>query len=179
MSISREVQEIKFFQRHSWRRLWELVIIFPGSMWAPARRTRFLRLTNSMKRKFASTSRSAGKEIPRPVWNLKLHFLVHKMRSVVPFPSQDEFSPHPHYLRSILIICWHVTSCFSKRSLSFKIFKRSCVEIFFPCNLHFPFISFLVTWSKVCLVKNTLNESLPHPVTYVSARVLRPSLFFT
>lgn len=108
----------------------------------------------------------------------EISFACSQYAASSPSPVSDEFSPYPHYLWSILIICSYVISRLSNWFLSFKVFDpKLCTNFSLLRILHVRFISFPLTWSRSYLVKNTPNETAALAVTHVQVYASKPSHF--
>jgi hypothetical protein len=88
---------------------------------------------------------AATQELPSILWNMKVHYRVHKSPSLVSILSQiDPVHTTPDYLRSILILSTHLRlrlpsgpfpSGFPTNILYAFLFPHSC---YMPCPSHPP-----------------------------------------
>jgi len=94
---------------------------------------------------------SASQEIPRILWNPKVHYLIHRCPVNCPYPEparSSPYPPHPTSLRSILILSSHLRlglpSGLFPSSFATKILYA---PLFSPHALHAPPISLFSIWS--------------------------------
>ena len=94
-------------------------------------------------------SSSANQEIPRIVWNPKIHYRIHKSPPPVPLPSQiiPVHDPIPG-IENVLILSSHLHLGFSSGSFSQVSLPEYCMHLscltYMP---HSPVISFFLVWS--------------------------------
>ena len=108
-----------------------------------------LGLTNSMEQSpsWEANRSSDSQEIPRVIWNLKVHYRIHKSPPPVPILSHINpvHAPHPTSWRSILILSSHLRlglpNGLLPSSLSTKILY---VPLPSPYVLHAPPTSFFL-----------------------------------
>ena len=110
-------------------------------------------LTNYMERSPAWEANrfSASQEVPRILWNLKVHYRIHKCRPPVPILSQinpvhGPPLPHPTLLRSVLML---YSYAWVSQVVSFPqgFPPKPCIHLSFsPHVLHAPPISFFSIW---------------------------------
>ena len=88
---------------------------------------------------------SATQEIPRIVWYLKVHYLIHKSPPSVPILSQIDpvHTLHPHLTsrRSVLILSSHLRLGLSSGLLPSGVTTKPCMHLSCPPYMFRPFQS--------------------------------------
>jgi hypothetical protein len=109
-------------------------------------------LTNCINKipSWETNSCSASQEIPRLLWNLKVHYRVHKNPSLVPILSQ--MNPVHNLIFIYFKIHFHIVVSFvprsSKRSLTIWFQSKILYAfLFFPCVLLAPPMLSSLIWS--------------------------------
>jgi hypothetical protein len=119
-------------------RTWRWKRYFP-----PKRRLAFNSLTNQLTSynysSWQAVSYAAAQELPNILWNLKVHYLIHKSPSIVPVLNQNkQVHTTSSYLISVLILSTHLRpglpsrlfpSVFSANSLHsflFSLIRAKC-----------------------------------------------------
>ena len=101
-------------------------------------------LTYSMQQSPAweANSSSASQEIPRILWNPKVHYRIHKYSPTVPM------LPNPTSYRFILILSSHLRLCITSGSFHQVSPPKSCMYIIcLPYMPNAPPVSFFSIWS--------------------------------
>ena len=80
---------------------------------------------------------SASQEIPHILWNLKVHYHIHKCPPPVLILNQS-ISPHPTSWRSILLLSSHLLPGSSKWSVSLSFPHNPVTASFLPIHVTCP-----------------------------------------
>ena len=119
-----------------------------------------------------------SQEIPRILWNPKVHYRIHKCPPPVPVLSQLDpvHASHSNSWRSNLILYSHLCLCLPSGLYpsSFPS-KIQYTPLLSPYVLHAPPISFFTIWSPEQYLVSSTNHKAPPCVIFSIPLLPRPS----
>ena len=100
-----------------------------GCGWSVLHRGRFTTYSTEQSPSWEASRFAASQEIPRILWNAKVHYRIHKCPPPVPIPSQLDpvHAPNFHFLKTLLNIILPSRPGSPKWSLSLRLPHQNTV----------------------------------------------------
>jgi len=130
---------------------------------------------------------SASQEIPRMLWNPKVHYRVSQEPVTCPYPEPQQSNPRPHFLNICFNFILPSTHRSSKRSLSLGFPNQNALCTYpphtccMPCPGHLILIDLItrVIFGAVNRSWSSLVCSFLHSASPVSSSHLGPHIFLS